>query len=257
MRSNDALSAIINSSTCVGPYETGNNRIVTRFRLGGRHGHVPQCLTLKIEPKRLLRGGGQFFSLALYFCSIDCVLWSPSRKSFATSPLGITMLARANQLNIPSPGHAFYWFRTFQFQHLFLQCFSRSAGRQFPDSVCHNGVFSLMTQRWIQDLPRGPWRASGARAYNGSVGAELPSGVQRRRRAPGGGQVKLKAFRPVLYKKGQKVKHLNENSLTYLRQTASRSRNQRPMGRPHLLTTHPLESATVFTACLSTVVVHV
>ena len=65
MRSNDALSAIINSSTCVGPYETGNNRIVTRFRLGGRHGHVPQCLTLKIEPKRLLRGGGGNFSRSL------------------------------------------------------------------------------------------------------------------------------------------------------------------------------------------------
>ena len=47
------------------------------------------------------------------------------------------------------------------------------------------------------EFGRGTWRARGARAYNGGLGAEPPAGS--RGRAPGGGQggeapLKLKAF---------------------------------------------------------------
>ena len=62
---------------------------------------------------------------------------------------------------------------------------------------------SLQAQGRIQDLRKGggPWRARGARAYNGGLGAEPPAGS--RGRAPS-------LFGHFYTKEGPNVKHLNE-----------------------------------------------
>jgi len=65
--------------------------------------------------------------------------------------------------------------------------------------VPYLGEIILLHQGRIQDLRKGggPWRARGARAYNGGLGGEAP--------------LKLKAFFGHFYtKEGPNVKHLNE-----------------------------------------------